>query len=112
MLNGTGDRRDDDIREFGKIAGDTFDRIVIRTGNYLRGRTPDELHGLLQEGIAQSDNSPQVRLIPDGRSAIHHAIKNGRKGELVVTLADRVTDDIKYVQEYRDTFNARNDQDA
>ena len=112
VLNGTGDRRDDDIREFGKIAGDTFDRIVIRTGNYLRGRTPDELHGLLQEGIAQSDNSPQVRLIPDGRSAIHHAIKNGRKGELVVTLADRVTDDIKYVQEYRDTFNARNDQDA
>ena len=27
VLNGTGDRRDDDIREFGKIAGDTFDRI-------------------------------------------------------------------------------------
>ena len=102
VLNGTGDRRDDDIREFGKIAGDTFDRIVIRTGNYLRGRTPDELHGLLQEGIAQSENAPQVRLIPDGRTAIHHAIKNARKGELVVTLADRVVDDIRYVQEFRD----------
>ena len=106
VLNGTGDRRDDDIRELGRIAGDAFDRIVIRTGHYLRGRTPEGLHTLLQEGIAQSENSPQVRLIPDGRDAIHHAIKNGRKGELVVTLADRVPDDIRYVQEYRDMFNA------
>lgn len=105
VLNGTGDRRDDDIREFGKIAADNFDRVVIRTGNYLRGRTPDELHALLQEGIAHSSNTPTVRIIPDGRAAIHHAIKYGRKGELVVTLADRVPDDIKYVQEYRDMMN-------
>ncbi len=105
VLNGTGDRRDDDIREFGKIAGDTFDRVVIRTGDYLRGRTPAELHGLLQEGIAQSENTPTVRVIAESRDAIHHAIKHGRKGELVVTLADRVPDDIKYVQEYRDIVN-------
>ncbi|HVF46683.1 MAG TPA: cyanophycin synthetase, partial [Pyrinomonadaceae bacterium] len=102
VMNGTGDRRDDDIREFGRIAGDNFDRIVIRTGHYLRGRTPEELHGLLQEGIAQSENKPQVRVIPDGRSAIHHAIKNARKGELVVILADKVAIDIGHVQEYRD----------
>ena len=102
VLNGTGDRRDDDIREFGRVAADNFDRIVIRTGDYLRGRTPDELHKLLQEGIAQSDNKPTVRVIPESRDAIHHAIKHGRKGELVVTLADRVPNDIAYVQEYRD----------
>jgi len=102
VMNGTGDRRDDDIREFGRIAGDNFDRIVIRTGHYLRGRTPEELHGLLQEGIAQSENKPQVRVIADGRSAIHHAIKNARKGELVVILADKVAFDIGHVQEYRD----------
>ena len=107
VLNGTGDRRDDDIREFGKIAGDTFDRIVIRTGDYLRGRTPAELHALLQEGIAQSSNEPQVRIISDSRDAIHHAIKHGRKGELVVTLADRVPDDIRFVQEYRDIVNEK-----
>ena len=107
VINGTGDRRDDDIRELGKIAADHFDRIVIRTGNYLRGRTPDELHALLQEGMAQSECSPQVRVIPEGRDAIHHAIKHGRKGELVVTLADKVPADISYVQEYRDIVNAK-----
>jgi cyanophycin synthetase len=109
VLNGTGDRRDDDIREFAKIAADNFDRVVIRAGNYLRGRTEEEMFTLLQEGIAQSENTPHVRVIPDSRTAIHHAIKNARKGELVVTLADLVPKDIGYVQEYRDEFNAAKD---
>ncbi len=102
VLNGTGDRRDDDIREMGLIAGEHFDRVVIRRGNYLRGRQPEDMVRLLQEGIAQSGTDPQVRVIPESRDAIGHAIKNGRKGELVVTLADLVPDDIKYVQEIRD----------
>jgi len=104
VINGTGDRRDDDIREFARIAADNFERIVIRSGNYLRGRTEGEMHKLLQEGIAQSENKPQVRIIADSREAIHHAIKNARKGELVVTLADLVPKDIAYVQEYRDIY--------
>jgi cyanophycin synthetase len=106
VLNGTGDRRDEDIREFAKIAADNFDRIVIRAGNYLRGRSEEEMFRLLQEGIAQSENKPQVRIISDSRTAIHHAIKHARKGELVVTLADLVPKDIGYVQEFRDEFNA------
>ena len=106
VLNGTGDRRDDDIREFAKIAAENFDRIVIRAGHYLRGRSEEEMFGLLQEGIAQSEHKPQVRIISDSRTAIHHAIKHARKGELVVTLADLVPMDIGYVQEYRDEFNA------
>ena len=104
VLNGTGDRRDDDIREYAKIAADNFDRIVIRAGHYLRGRSEDEMFQLLQEGIALSDCTPQVRIIPDSRTAIHHAIKHARKNELVVTLADLVPMDISYVQEYRDQF--------
>ena len=104
VLNGTGDRRDDDIRELARIIADNFDRIVIRRGNYLRGRTDEEMVTLLQEGIAQSENKPQVRVIPESRDAILHAIKNGRKGELVVTLADRVPDDIRFVQEIRDSL--------
>jgi cyanophycin synthetase len=104
VINGTGDRRDDDIREFARIAADNFERIVIRTGNYLRGRSEEGMHKLLQEGIAQSENKPQVRIIADSREAIHHAIKNARKGELVVTLADLVPKDIGYVQEYRDIY--------
>lgn len=97
-----GDRRDEDIREMGEIAGNSFDRIVIRQGHYLRGRDPKEITNLINEGIARTGKEPQVRNIPDSRDAIQHAIKYGRKGELVVTLADLVPDDIAYVQEIRD----------
>ncbi len=97
-----GDRRDDDIREMGQIAGEAFERIVIRSGHYLRGRNAGDVAALLQEGIAKAGKDPQVRVIPDSRDAIQHAIKYARKGELVVTLADVVPDDIKYVQEIRD----------
>ncbi|MCV5148292.1 hypothetical protein OFB99_26965, partial [Escherichia coli] len=38
ILTVPGDRRDEDIREMGQIAGEAFDRIVIRSGHYLRGR--------------------------------------------------------------------------
>ena len=102
VMTTPGDRRDEDIREMGEIAGNNFDRIVIRAGNYLRGREAVDIAALIQEGIARSKGEPQVRVIPDSRDAIHHAIKNGRKGELVVTLADLVPEDISYVQEIRD----------
>ncbi len=106
LLNVAGDRRDDDIVEFGKIAADAFERIVIRQGHYLRGRTAENVYELLQKGIAQSEATPQVRIIADSRDAMLHAIKNGRKGELVVTLADRVPDDIAFLHDIRDKLLA------
>jgi cyanophycin synthetase len=106
LLNVAGDRRDEDIVEFGKIAAEAFDRIVIRKGHYLRGRSEESVYALLQEGIAQSENSPQVRIIADSLDAIRHAIKNGRKGELVVSLADRVPEDIAILDEIRDKIMA------
>ncbi|MEQ1764648.1 MAG: cyanophycin synthetase [Pyrinomonadaceae bacterium] len=107
-----GDRRDEDIREMGEIAGKAFDRIVIRHGHYLRGRDPGEVTVLLQEGIARTGSDLQVRVIPNGRDAIHHAVKYARKGELVVTLADLVPEDISYVQEIRDKLLEEQNQET
>ena len=112
VMNVPGDRRDDDIREMGEIAGRAFDRIVIRSGHYLRGRRPEDIAALLQEGIAKAGKDQQVRVIADSRDAIQHAIKYGRKGELVVTLADIVPDDIRYVQEIRDRMLAEQSTEA
>jgi len=104
ILTVPGDRRDEDIREMGQIAGEAFDRIVIRSGHYLRGRSADEVARLLGEGIAGSGRNPQVRVIPDGREAFRHSIKYARKGELIVTLADIVPNDISFVQEIRESI--------
>ncbi len=109
IINGTGDRRDDDLREMGKICGETFDRIIIRRGHYLRGRTEEEMRELLKEGIRESGNKPEIQLVPESRDAIEYAIKNAREGELVVTLADVVEKDMQIVEEYREkAFEAGN----
>ncbi|TAF54997.1 MAG: cyanophycin synthetase, partial [Sphingobacteriia bacterium] len=51
VISGTGDRRDDDIRELGAISAEYFDEIIIRCDKNLRGRTAEEIIGLLQEGV-------------------------------------------------------------
>ncbi len=50
IISGTGDRRDEDIREIGKIASTCFDEIIIRQDKNLRGRTAEEITNLLLEG--------------------------------------------------------------
>ncbi len=60
VISGTGDRRDEDIRELGAISAKNFDEIIIRCDKNLRGRTAEEIIGLLQEGInSVNPNIPQ-----------------------------------------------------
>ena len=51
IISGTGDRRDEDIREIGRISAKNFDEIIIRQDKNLRGRTAEEIINLLVEGI-------------------------------------------------------------
>ncbi len=79
VLTVPGDRRDEDIREMGRISGENFDRIVIRKGSYLRGREASEIAGLLQQGIDEAGTSPQVRVIDGNHEAIAHAVKYAKR---------------------------------
>src|SRR5215510_12028410 len=51
VISGTGDRRDEDIRELGEISAGYFDEIIIRCDKNLRGRTAEEIIDLLKQGI-------------------------------------------------------------
>lgn len=105
ILSGVGDRRDEDIREMGKLAGETFDKIIIRRGDYLRGRTEKEVIGLLQKGIKDSKKKSIVEIITETKEAIYHAFDRAEKDELVAILADSVAKDIEIVKEYRDDIH-------
>ncbi len=54
IISGTGDRRDEDIKELGRISGRSFDEIIIRQDKNLRGRTAEEIVNLLVEGINET----------------------------------------------------------
>ena len=56
IISGTGDRRDEDIKELGKISGRYFDEIIIRQDKHLRGRKAEDIVQLLLDGINETKN--------------------------------------------------------
>ncbi len=107
ILSGVGDRRDEDLREMGKLAAETFDNLIIRRGDYLRGRTEENVINLLQEGIGESGKDIAVEIFHESKEAIDYAFESAEAGDLIVILADTVSKDIEYVNQYRDQLSAR-----
>lgn len=101
IISGVGDRRDNDIRECGKIAGRMFDYIIIRNEKHLRGRTEDEINGLLIEGIQSSGRDVSYEIIPKEIEALKYAIGMAEEGTFITALSDVVSDAIDLVQEYQ-----------
>ncbi len=102
IIAGVGDRRDEDIKECAKIAGRMFDHIIIRQEKYLRGRTEEEIIGLILEGISESGRNVTHEIISKEVEAIKHAIDTAEDGSFITALSDVVTNAINIVQEYLD----------
>jgi cyanophycin synthetase len=102
IISGVGDRRDEDIKECGKIAGRMFDHIIIRQEKHLRGRTEENINGLILDGINASGKKVTYEIIPKEIEAIKHSISIAEEGTFIVALSDVVTNAIEIVQEYLD----------
>lgn len=105
IIAGVGDRRDEDIKECGKIAGRMFDHIIIRQEKHLRGRTEEEIINLILEGIQESNANITYEIIPKEIEAIKHAINSAKDGTFITALSDVVTNAIEIVQSYIDKEN-------
>lgn len=101
IISGVGDRRDEDIRECGKIAGRMFDHIIIRNEKHLRGRTEEEVNGLVIAGIQDSGRSISYECIPKETEALKHAISLAEEDTFITALSDVVSNAIELVQEYQ-----------
>ncbi|RTY86794.1 cyanophycin synthetase [Flavobacterium sp. GT3R68] len=105
IIAGVGDRRDEDIKECAKIAGRMFDHIIIRQEKHLRGRTEEEIIGLILEGIAESGRPVTHEIIAKEIEAVKHAINSAEEGSFITALSDVITNAIDIVQEYLDKEN-------
>ncbi len=103
IISGVGDRRDEDIRECARIAGNMFDHIVIRQEKHLRGRTEEEIIGLILEGIASADKESTYEVVTLETEAIRHAISLAEEGTFIVALSDVIDNAIDIVQSYLDS---------
>jgi len=102
IIAGTGDRRDEDIRELGKLSAEMFDYIILRQEKFLRGRTEENILSLLIEGIKSVDENKKFEIIPKEIDAIKHAMSLARPGAFIVALSDVIDNAIETVQNYQE----------
>lgn len=102
IIAGVGDRRDEDIRDLGVIAAGMFDRIIIRQDRNNRGRSSEEIIGLLMEGIRSKSNDIPCEIIPKESEAIDHAVRTARKGELLTICSDVVPDALEQIKQLKE----------
>jgi cyanophycin synthetase len=100
-----GDRREEDMRELGRVAAQYFDDIVIREDRSARGRTRGETAALVLEGVEDARRSGaragNVQVVLDELEATKRALDRSRPGDLVVLCVDYATEVLKEVEARR-----------
>jgi cyanophycin synthetase len=85
-----GDRRDEDIREVGRLCG-CLDRVILKEDDDRRGRPPGEVARLLREGLEASGMAPERIEVREHESeAVSHAMGLMQPRDLLLVLADDV----------------------
>jgi cyanophycin synthetase len=110
VISGTGDRRDEDIRELGEISAKFFDEIIIRCDKNLRGRTADEIIGLLKEGMDRVNPDIPTVIIPNEDQALDYIYENAKPGALYTIMCDvvaRALDKIKELKQREDSETSK-----
>jgi cyanophycin synthetase len=87
-----GDRRDDDIRELGRVAARYFDEIIVREDEQLRGRKRGETAALVVQGVEEAmregGRAGHVEIEIDEVEAVRRAMARSRPGDFVLVCAD------------------------
>jgi cyanophycin synthetase len=102
IIAGTGDRRDEDIVELGKISAEMFDYVILRQEKHLRGRTEENILNLLIEGIKSVDPNKKFEIVPKEIDAIKHAMSLAQPGTFITALSDVIDNAIETVQNYQE----------
>jgi cyanophycin synthetase len=102
VLSAPGDRRDEDIKDIGRIAAGRFERFVCRQDDQLRGRKSGEVPNLLRDALVEHGTpDEQVTVIPDEQAAVDAALREAQAGDLVLIFADAITRSWKQVIQFQ-----------
>jgi cyanophycin synthetase len=89
-----GDRRDEDMRELGRVAARIFDILIVREDANPRGRQRGEIARHVMEGITATPDSrvQSAEIVIAERSAIEAALSQARPGDVVLLCVDKPAD--------------------
>jgi cyanophycin synthetase len=102
IITGIGDRRDEDIRELGRVVAGIFDDVIIRLDEDLRGRKHQEIVQLVRQGIKASNPFCRIKVIQNELQAINYAIRHSRPGQLIVLTTDKIKNAIASVKNFKE----------
>ena len=109
IISGVGDRRDEDIRECGYIAGRMFDHIIIRKKKDMRGRVQENVTGLLLDGINAAGRNVTHDYVDNELDAVRHAMAIAKPGEYIISLTDDIPEVVEMIKEYQQKELAETD---
>jgi cyanophycin synthetase len=90
MISMPGDRSNEDMEAFGRLAGATFDQIVIREDDNTRGRPSGEIAGRLETAVVEGGiDREKVVVVLDEIEAAHATVDLADRNDLVVLLVDK-----------------------
>lgn len=97
-----GDRRNEDILEIGKLAGSSFDRLIIKEDAHLRERRPLEVAELLKNGaLASGIKAENIRIIPQEGEALKYALNTACQGEIIAVFFEKMEPLLKIIQKFK-----------
>ena len=97
-----GDRRDEDMRELGRIAARYFDDVIVREDKNPRGRPVGQTAALIMEGLRDAQAAGarvgHAEIVLDEMAAATRALDRARAGDMVVLCVDYATDVFKELE--------------
>jgi cyanophycin synthetase len=102
VISGTGDRRDEDIKEIARIAASMFDKIIICQEKYMRGRTQQAIIDLLLSGIHEIKPDMEIIINNNGEDSLKYIIATARSGAFITILSNTIDNAIVKVSDYLD----------
>ena len=94
VIASPGDRRDEDMRELGRVAARLFDSVIVREDANKRGRQRGEIARNVMEGVERAPESriQRAEIIIDEGPAIDAALEQARPGDVVLLCVDKPAD--------------------
>ncbi len=90
IITAPGDRRDEDLRNVGRLSA-TLDRVILREDKYRRGRALGETARFIKEGLIEGGmREDQMEEVFNEEEALGKALDGMQDNDLVFVLADDV----------------------
>lgn len=101
LYTATGDRRDQDIIEQGRLVADAFDEWVLFQDYSARGRQEGEIIRLLKQGIRPGSRVKKCHEPQGGeRAAIEYTLSLMQPGDLLLVQVDQVIPAMEWIEQY------------